>query len=128
MVSVEFWPVDDTPPAIILSNRAITLTHLTFAGRKYRQFCRKSELVFPRPGSVAPIHRAEMAERRVKILRPGLENPEAGLEKPKPGLGTAKVWAEKKEGSFGYGSLPFAIANLSIGMRNSKFAFPELTF
>ena len=108
MVSVEFWPVDDTPPAIILSNRAITLTHLTFAGRKYRQFCRKSELVFPRPGSVAPIHRAEMAERRVKILRPGLENPEAGLEKPKPGLGTAKVGAEKKEGSFGYGSLPFA--------------------
>ena len=96
MVSVEFWPVDDTPPAIILSNRAITLTHLTFAGRKYRQFCRKSELVFPRPGSVAPTHRAEMAERRVKILRPGLENPEAGLEKPKPGLGTAKVWAEKK--------------------------------
>ena len=121
MVSVEFWPVDDTPPAIILSNRAITLTHLTFAGRKYRQFCCKSELVFPRPGSVAPTHRVEMTERGVKFLRPG-------LEKPKPGLGTAKVGAEKKEGSFGYGSLPFAIANLSIGMRNSKFAFPELTF
>ncbi|MDD6731984.1 MAG: hypothetical protein PUE17_05025 [Bacteroidales bacterium] len=70
----------------------------------------------------------KMAERRVKILRPGLENPEAGLEKPKPGLGTTKVGAEKKEGSFGYGSLPLAIANLSIRMRNSKFAFPELTF
>ena len=63
----------------------------------------------------------------LEFSSPGLENPGPGFEKPKPGPVTPKAGTEKKEESFGHGSLPFATANISIETRTSKSAFPELT-
>ena len=82
---------------------------------------------FTGPGPVVATRRAGFTALGVNFSTLGLENPGVGLVNPKPGLVTPKAGAEKKEGSLGRGSLPFAIANIGIGARKSKSAFSQLT-
>ena len=82
---------------------------------------------FTGPGPVVATRRAGFTALGVNFSTLGLENPGVGLVNPKPGLVTPKAGAEKKEGNLGRGSLPFAIANIGIGARNSKSAFSDLT-
>ena len=91
-------------------------------------------LVFFGPGLEVTTRRAEITAQGVKFftLAPenpgvGFENPGVGFEISKPGLVTTEAGTEKKEGGLGYSPLPFAKANIGIGVRNSKSAFSELT-
>ena len=82
---------------------------------------------FSGQGFVVTVRRAGFTALGAKFFTLAPKNPRIGLENTKPGLVNPKTGTEKKEGGLVYSPLPFAKANIGIGVRNSKSAFSELT-